>query len=135
MIYFISGHRDITREEFEKMYIPALRKVSIEDIDASFVVGDYEGVDKMAMDYLFDYGYDFTVYHMFDYPRNTPNNMEVELCKENGVEFVGGFMTDEARDNAMTIISDADIAFIREGRWDSGTAQNIKRRHSIRKDG
>ena len=45
MIYFVSGHRDITKEEFEKYYIMALRTAYYEDDKPEFVVGDYEGVD------------------------------------------------------------------------------------------
>lgn len=31
----------------------------------------------------------------------------------------------------MTRDSDFDIVFVKDDRWDSGTAQNIKRRHNI----
>ena len=53
MIYFISGHRDITEEEFKKYYVPAIYSAYYNDSDfENFVVGDYEGVDKMAMDFI-----------------------------------------------------------------------------------
>ena len=45
MTYFISGHRDITPEEFEKFYVPAI--VDVIDTcndnydDCEFVVGDW----------------------------------------------------------------------------------------------
>ncbi len=42
-----------------------------------------------------------------------------------------GFRSDEERDSAMTTDSDFDIAFVKDNRWDSGTAQNIKRRNGI----
>ena len=54
MIYFISGHRDITQEEFDANYVPA-----IEDAidngqttweDCEFIVGDCKGCDQMAAD-------------------------------------------------------------------------------------
>lgn len=32
----------------------------------------------------------------------------------------------------MTNVSNYDIAFVKDNRWDSGTAQNIKRRHNIK---
>ena len=32
----------------------------------------------------------------------------------------------------MTNDSDFDIAFVKDNRWNSGTAQNIKRRHRIK---
>ena len=43
----------------------------------------------------------------------------------------GGYDSDISRDAAMTMESDMDIAFIRAGRWTSGTAQNILRRHEF----
>lgn len=52
MTYFISGHRDITPEEFEKFYVPAI--VDVIDTcndnydDCEFVVGDCRGCDEMA---------------------------------------------------------------------------------------
>lgn len=131
MIYFISGHRDLTREEFEEYYIPLIDEaMDNRDLDG-FVVGDYHGVDKMAMDYLWNATGDLTIYHMFDTPRNTPMGASVELCEKNGIQFMGGYLTDEERDSAMTKASDVDIAFVKDNRWDSGTAQNIKRRHSL----
>ena len=42
MIYFVSGHRDITKEEFEKYYVMALRTAYYEDDKPEFVVGDYK---------------------------------------------------------------------------------------------
>lgn len=51
------------------------------------------------------------------------------------VSYMGYYKTDEDRDAAMTRVSDVDIAYVREGRWNSGTAQNIKRRHTIKKNG
>ena len=52
MTYFISGHRDLTWEEFTKWYAPAISKVICTDKEARFVVGDCEGADRMAQDYL-----------------------------------------------------------------------------------
>lgn len=126
MIYFVSGHRDITREEFETYYIPKLEEAICTD-SAEFVVGDYEGVDKMAMDYLASHSCCLTIYHMFDSPRNIPTYTPLSVY----ITYRGGFKTDEERDSAMTLVSDIDIAFIRKNKWDSGTAQNIKRRHTI----
>ena len=39
---------------------------------------------------------------------------------------MGHYKTDEERDAAMTRVSDVDIAYVREGRWNSGTAQKYK---------
>lgn len=49
------------------------------------------------------------------------------------VHYVGGFETDRDRDSAMTNVSSEDIAFIRsKSKWDSGTAENILRRRTMK---
>jgi hypothetical protein len=125
-VYFISGHRNITEEEFNNNYAKVLDKVSKEMCD--FVVGDYYGVDIMAQNYLVDVlsvnPDRITVYHMFDKPRNI--NPKIKNTK-------GGFKTDEERDAAMTEASDEDIAFIRDlDKW-SGTKENVLRRYKPEK--
>jgi hypothetical protein len=58
------------------------------------------------------------VYHMFQTPRNNVG----------GFILVGGYMSDEERDAALTAVSDYDIAWVRPGRENSGTAKNLQRR-------
>jgi hypothetical protein len=130
MIYFISGHRNLPYEDFEKYYTPIIDKAIREDDEAKFVIGDCCGVDKFAMDYIFNKDIcHITIYHMFNKPRNIPEaNTRVIL---DLVDFRGGFKSDEERDSAMTRDSDFDIAFVKDCRWNSGTAQNIKRRYNI----
>lgn len=147
MIYFISGHRDLSYDDFKKYYIPAIDDVALADEDPSFVVGDCEGVDKFAMDYIAKtYPWiPMTIFHMFEYPRNTPLNLSEKELDENSAHyeyksipevcFCGGYKSDEERDAAMTERSHADIAFIKDNRWSSGTAKNIKRRHNISNNG
>lgn len=132
MIYFISGHRDITKEEFEKFYINKINYIMDLDPFPSFVVGDYEGADIMAQEYLrtlIDQGriseYNIYVYHMFEKPRH------YAFTEYPNVKCVGGFRGDIERDSAMTKDSDFDIAFVRDGKWNSGTAQNIQRRAKL----
>lgn len=124
--YFISGHRNITEEEFEKFYKTTIDMVLDKTHDCRFVVGDYHGVDIMSQNYLLDVmGIEpsrVTVYHMYDTPRNK---------NEKVVNFVGGFQTDEERDSAMTHNSFEDIAFVRDWTMLSGTAQNILRRYAM----
>lgn len=121
MIYFISGHRDLTEEEFKKYYIPKINKALFDDKYARFIMGDYQGADIMAQEYLVslnEYN-NITVYHMFDKPRN--------LASDH-IKTKGGYKDDIDRDSAMTRDSDFDIAFVREGKVNSGTEQNIMRR-------
>lgn len=125
-IFFISGHRDITEEEFKRIYVPAINE-AIFNYRAKFIVGDYHGVDIMAQNYLMDEmkinPKDLTVCHMFDKPRN---------INEKVINIIGGFKNDIERDSFMTQNSDEDIAFVRENKWNSGTAQNILRRKTFK---
>lgn len=132
--YFISGHRNLSQEDFNKYYVPEIEKAAHGDLGCDFIVGDCKGVDFMAQEYLFSKGYCFTVYHMFEKPRNfvLPDTPQDKL-EVYGIALRGGYLSDIERDAAMTRDSDVDIAFIQEGRWTSGTAQNILRRHEIKR--
>lgn len=124
--YFISGHRNITEEEFQKHYEDELFN-AIMDEESRFVVGDYYGADVMAQRYLKAMqvkSENVTIYHMFDEPRNNV-----------GFPTLGGFTSDVERDTAMTEASDIDIAWVREGCENSGTAQNIERRKALKRSG
>jgi hypothetical protein len=129
LVYFISGHRNITQEDFDRTYGQKINSIinSSENEDCLFIVGDYYGCDIMAQDYLLDtLGINAErvyVYHMFETPRNV--NPKV-------INLVGGFESDEERDAAMTDASDYDIAFIYDHKKLSGTAQNILRRCLIK---
>jgi len=114
--YFISGHLDLTQEEFTEHYAGPLVRALEEG--ASFVVGDAVGADSMAQEFLRAQSCNrVTVYHMFDKPRN---NMAFDT--------VGAYLSDTSRDAAMTHASDSDIAWVRPGREKSGTARNLARR-------
>ena len=118
-VYFISGHGDITPEEFKEHYADVIDEKIVEG-NCYFVIGDYHGVDTLAQKYLKKKGAKATVYHMFEKPRNNA-----------GFPTFGGFTTDEDRDANMTIVSDEDIAWVREGKENSGTAINLRRRKKL----
>ncbi len=120
--YFVSGHLDLSRQEFLEHYAPKMRAAL--DAGAGFVVGDAHGADLFAQDWLLFANCPHErvmVYHMLQSPRNNV-----------GFPTVGGFKTDEARDEAMTLASFDDIAWVRPGRESSGTAKNLKRRERVR---
>ena len=124
--WFISGHRNISQLEFEVNYAPAIESVLNYDEDALFVIGDCDGADIMAQNYLVEVlnvsPERITVYHMSDSPRN---------CNPKIKNLKGGYRTDDGRDIAMTEASSNDIAFVRDWTMISGTAQNILRRHQL----
>jgi len=119
MIYFISGHRNITEEEFLMHYSPKLLE-ALRDPNAEFVVGECEGVDIMAQHFLngLIHDEDLTVYHMGDNPKNFVGDWKTK----------GGYNSHIHRDSVMTNVSDIDIFWIREWGQNSGTEQNILRR-------
>jgi len=124
--YFVSGHLDLTREEFQEHYASRLTQAVHEG--AAFVVGDAQGCDAMTQEFLIGCGAigagPVTVFHMF---KSTRNNVGSHPTS-------GGYRSDAERDTAMTQASDADIAWIRPGREDSGTAKNIARRNNPWRD-
>lgn len=132
MIAFISGHLDLTDQEFEEHYLPKIGEALKNG--HSFVVGDAKGADTIAQKYFNTIFRVYrvkgeincelapvTVYHMFKSPRNNAG----------GFKIIGGFQSDDERDAAMTAASDYDIAWVRPGREKSGTAKNLARRNHV----
>jgi len=116
---FVSGHLDLTKEEFIEHYVPQIRAAM--DRGCAFVVGDARGADSLAQSFFAAYGANACVFHMFVSPRNIAIASWPRM---------GGFKSDDARDAAMTAASDFDIAWVRPGRERSGTARNIERRRA-----
>lgn len=118
MIAFISGHLDLTEQEFIEHYVPKINEAL--DNGLHFIVGDARGCDTMAMKYIHSKNAveRLTVYHMFTTPRNY-----VE-----GAWKRSGYNSDDERDATMTYQSTYDIAWVRLGREKSGTSKNIERR-------
>ena len=117
-IAHISGHYDLSEAEFERHYRPQIDE-AIAHGD-HFIVGDANGADVEAQQYLFarlGASDRVRVFHMLDRPRHNA-----------GFATVGGFDSDEQRNEAMTRQSDYDIAWVRHGFEHAGTARNLERR-------
>lgn len=114
-IAFISGHRDLTTAEFEKHYLAKIENALKEG--HSFVVGDAVGGDLFSQQYLFGKTPNVVVYFAGKTARNNV-----------GFKSVGGFKSYTERDEAMTMNSDYDIAWVRGGKKKSGTKKNLNRR-------
>jgi hypothetical protein len=116
--YFVSGHLDLTMDEFREHYVPRIAAALV--AKAVFVVSDARVCDLMAQRYLRDaHALCVQVFHKLASPRNNVG----------GFPTVGGFESDSSRDAAMTDASDADIAWVRPGCTNSGTAANLSRRY------
>lgn len=114
---FVSGHLDLTNEEFAEHYAPRIDTACADQV--VFHVGDARGADFMAQEFLESRRVPVVVYHMFDKPRNLYGSP---------YRVIGGFTSDNARDAAMTAATTEDIAWVRPGREKSGTARNLARR-------
>ena len=125
---FVSGHLDVTPDEFLTYYVPKLTIYLKQG--CHFIVGDANGADFLAQEYLFTQLTALkqlrrlTVVHMFDAPRN--------LCHDE-IATVGGFTSDGERDDYGTAHSELDLLYLKPGRLNSGTAKNLIRRLSTLK--
>lgn len=131
MIYFVSGHRDLTKEEFEEHYVPLIQKVIKEDSWAEFVVGDWEGCDIMFVEYMLIHSFRFTLIKVFGVKQPKMKPFGSHLLSYDKISFRNRDTYDKC-DISMTFLSDFDIAWIRPGREDSHTAKNIKRRYGLK---
>lgn len=125
---FVSGHLDLTREEFDAHYAPYILS-TLADGD-NIVVGDARGADEMVQtfirkwDGIMSYTGTVTIYHMLTIPRF---NVARDPMR-------GGYQSNTAKDAAMTADSDFDIAWVRPEKHSSvsgrvsGTESNLLRR-------
>lgn len=122
VIAFISGHLDLSPDEFAEHYRPLIDAALA--AGATFVVADARGADALAQAYLAERRAQAVVYHMFEAPRHNLG----------GFPTAGGFQSDAERDAALTRASTVDIAWVRPGRERSGTARNLARRARLGTD-
>lgn len=137
---FISGHRDLTQDEFNDIYIPPILKYIewlnedhshiFDKKSLTFYIGDCSGCDEMAIQYITD-----NILPKYDniYLIICCCSFEFEGKKEykfdnKNISIINSFDSHEERDTYMTLNTDADLLYIRPGKWDSGTAQNFVKR-------
>jgi hypothetical protein len=120
---FISGHLDLTEAEFKECYYNEIYNAVM--LGHNIIIGAAKGCDRMAQEMLAKFCKPLgpgentvVVFHMFYEPRNNAGNFVTWA----------GFTSDKERDEYMTQQSTYDLAWVRLGRENSGTASNIKRR-------
>jgi hypothetical protein len=121
-VYLISGHRDITLEEFQNYYAGKIRKSNAEFSNCVYIVGDNPGCDKYAQEYLRKIGVSPT--RVIIYYRNATPPVNAYKCKTKA------FDTGNEKNIAMTNDSTHDIAWVRPGEIDSEPGKNIERRRA-----
>lgn len=135
MITFISGHIDITKDEFLFHYQYKLDQAILRK--DFFILGNAKGVDTYALEYLIKKNYPrnkITVYYYSKY------NQDLNKFLTLGINIKTGFKSNTNRDTEMTLNSDIDIAWVRSEeeckllykdkfrKRKSGTQLNIERR-------
>ncbi|XWV26276.1 hypothetical protein QJ857_gp0799 [Tupanvirus soda lake] len=136
--YFISGHTDITQEQFDFYYKDNIIAAA-QNPKNTFVMGSAPGADYMAQKLLVELlekhpnGLDrITVYYKGSKP---------EKIADPRIKTIGGFVSHDEKDAQMTRDSDIDIAYVRTQEESkklygnkykpnriSGTQKNIERR-------
>lgn len=100
--YFVSGHLNLSNEEFEENYMDKI--LDAIKSNSKIITSDSRGCDTFTQQLLVDNNYsNVIIYHMFDKSRVNLGNFVT----------IGGFKTDEERDASMTNNSSHDIAWIR----------------------
>lgn len=135
---FVSGHRDLTKEEFNSIYIPAINKYIdwlkedhshiFDSKKLTFYVGDCEGCDKMTIYYLCGKLNRNIKLVICSLKEKFEGQINYDLCINDNISVIKEFNTHEERDAYMTKNTDIDLLYIRPNKWDSGTAQNFVRR-------
>lgn len=139
--YFISGHIDLSQEEFDTFYKDKIIEAAKDD-KSSFIMGSAPGADYMAQELLLNIFKDtpeninrITVVHRGDSP---------EKIADNRIQTIGGFKSHDQKDAFMTHNSDIDIAYVRSAEESkklygekynptriSGTQKNLNRRKNL----
>lgn len=130
MTYFISGHRDLTPEEFRDHYLWWIRIVLTDDPFPSFVVGDCEGCDTMFVEYLLSRPGEMPDIDLYcvESPKMKPFGDDLNHFENIRIHIKKDY---DSCDRTMTKLSDFDIAWIRPGKEHSHTADNIRRRYNM----
>jgi hypothetical protein len=109
-VYFVSGHCNLTEDEFNTYYKNKLDQAICESNENKFVIGNSEGADTMALEYLLEriYPHLITIYY-----KKSKNSKSIEYYLGLGVNLYEGFTSYSKRDGRLTEVSDIDIAWVR----------------------
>jgi hypothetical protein len=141
--YFVSGHLDLSPEEFKCYYQSQLQEAAAKP-GSLFVIGSApRGADVLALEYLLtECKVDPRRITIFVFSKH-PDRVKAlqSKCNDQKVNVRLGFSSDDQRDAALTYSSDADIAWVRSAEqmrlilgkkyksdFVCGTQQNLNRR-------
>ncbi len=125
MNLFIFGNGNLSFGDFVIHYVRVLEGIKLSKRD-TYLVCDFRGADTLVMEYLKHVSARVSVFHIGEQPRYLPDRYRTKV---SGWELVGGFSSDNARDDAAidacTHFLAHDTNSTPERR--SGTGRNIER--------
>jgi hypothetical protein len=133
MIIHIFGNGNLSFADFLRLYEAPLRPL-IALPDTRFLVGDFRGVDTLAMELLKCETENVSVYHVGDRPRYLPDPFRTKVAKW---QLLGGFKSDGERDGAAMHACTHFLAidFNTDEARKSGTKKNIEKCLKLNKIG
>lgn len=111
-VAFISGHVDISEQEFEAHYIPKIDEAI--EVGHHFVVGSANGADRMTLEYLYKKNVNANRVTCYIYERDLGrHSRRITEVRDTGFNTYDDFTSYTSRDAYMTNLSDYDIAWVR----------------------
>ncbi len=122
-VYYIFGNGNISWADFHTYYAAQLLALAA-DADNAFIVGDFRGVDTLALELLKTLTPRVSLYHVGERPRYKPDAFRTQVAQWT---IVGGFASDAERDEAaiMACTHFLAIDFNSDAKRTSGTQKNI----------
>lgn len=112
-VYFCSGYKDITNDEFEDFYIPRLKEI-IQNTNSKYILGDSNTFNLKCLEYLLSQNIDVTNITIHCIKDVNNGNEELQtLIKKYNLSCVE-FLNKNERDEFSTNISTDDILWIRD---------------------
>ena len=135
--YFVSGHVDVTQQDFDDNYRDKLIEAA-NSPNSTFVMGNAKGIDTMAREFLVEQLGDNNLHRITIYHLGKKSGLQ-----DSRIKTIGGFKNHNEKDAAMTRVSDEDIAWVRSHEESkilygskynpnriSGTQRNLDRRNA-----
>lgn len=110
-IYFCSGYKDLTDDEFQKHYIPQFFR--IQNTPSKFILSDENDFDVKCLEYLLtnDVPPENIIIHSTN---ETLSSLFKSIINGKSIVFIGNFYSRRERDAFSTSSSTDDILWLRE---------------------
>ncbi|MFD1001101.1 hypothetical protein ACFQ21_17370 [Ohtaekwangia kribbensis] len=124
MYIYIFGNGNTSFSDFRKYYETPLLQV-VNNPGVHFLVGEFRGVDTLALEFLKTLTPHVTLYHVGERPRYLPDRFKTHVAEW---KVIGNFKTDQERDCAAIDRCTHYLAidFNSDEKRKSGTLKNIE---------